>query len=49
VKPATADAQAVPVVISADKSIRYETVIQVMDKLQKAGISRIGLSVQTGN
>ena len=40
--------QAVPVVISADKSIKYETVVQVMDKLQKAGVSRVGLSVQTG-
>jgi biopolymer transport protein TolR len=40
--------QAVPVVISADKSIRYETVVQVMDALQKAGVSRVGLSVQTG-
>lgn len=42
------DAQAVPVVISADKSIKYETVVQVMDALQKAGVSRVGLSVQTG-
>ena len=41
--------QAVPVVISADKSIKYETVVRVMDKLQKAGVVRIGLSVQTGN
>ena len=49
VKPAAPNAQPVPVVISADKSIKYETVVQVMDKLQKAGISRIGLSVQTGN
>ena len=49
VKPATTETQAVPVVISADKSIRYETVIQVMDKLQKAGIPRIGLSVKTAN
>ncbi len=40
--------QAVPVVISADKSIKYETVVQVMDALQKAGVSRVGLSVQTG-
>ncbi len=40
---------AVPVVISADKSVKYETVVNVMDKLQKAGISRVGLSVQTGN
>ena len=41
-------AQAVPVVISADKSIKYETVVQVMDNLQKAGVSRVGVSVQTG-
>ena len=38
---------AVPVVISADKSIKYETVVKVMDSLQKAGVSRVGLSVQT--
>ncbi|HAL40319.1 MAG TPA: protein TolR [Polaromonas sp.] len=43
-----AGAEAVPVVISADKSIKYETVVQVMDTLQKAGVSRVGLSVQTG-
>ena len=41
-------AQAVPVVISADQSINYEPVVQVMDNLQKAGVSRVGLSVQTG-
>ncbi|MDB5928635.1 MAG: Cell division and transport-associated protein TolR [Polaromonas sp.] len=41
-------AEAVPVVITADKSIKYETVVQVMDALQKAGVSRVGLSVQTG-
>ena len=46
VKLAVADA--VPVVISADKSIQYETVVKVMDALQKAGVSRVGLSVQTG-
>ena len=46
VKLAAADA--VPVVISADKSIQYETVVKVMDNLQKAGVSRVGLSVQTG-
>ena len=45
----TADkADAVPVVISADKSLKYETVVQVMDALQKAGVTRVGLSVQTG-
>ncbi|HEX6722863.1 MAG TPA: protein TolR [Burkholderiaceae bacterium] len=37
------------VVISADKSVRYEQVVKVMDALQRAGIQRIGLSVkQTG-
>ena len=40
-------ADAVPVVISADKSVKYETVVKVMDNLQKAGVSRVGLSVQT--
>jgi len=40
--------KAVPVVISADKGIKYETVVKVMDNLQKAGVSRVGLSVQTG-
>ena len=49
VKGGVAGEQAVPVVISADKSIKYETVVRVMDKLQKAGVVRIGLSVQTGN
>ena len=37
----------VPVVISADKSIKYETVVKTMDTLQRAGMGRIGLSVQT--
>ncbi len=43
-----AGTDAMPVVISADKSIKYETVVKVMDNLQKAGVSRVGLSVQTG-
>jgi biopolymer transport protein TolR len=39
-----------PVVISADKAVRYEQVVKVMDTLQRAGIQRVGLSVkQTGN
>jgi len=40
--------EAVPVIISADKSINYETVVKVMGALQQAGVSRVGLSVQTG-
>jgi len=34
------------VVISADKNIKYELVVKVMDTLQKADIKRVGLSVQ---
>jgi biopolymer transport protein TolR len=34
------------VVISADRSVKYETVVKVMDSLQRAGIARVGLSVQ---
>jgi biopolymer transport protein TolR len=38
-----------PVVISADKAVRYEQVVKVMDTLQRAGVQRVGLSVkQTG-
>ncbi|MFC5523974.1 biopolymer transporter ExbD [Polaromonas jejuensis] len=47
VKTANPGEQAVPVVISADKSIKYEIVVKVMDALQKAGVVRVGLSVQT--
>jgi biopolymer transport protein TolR len=35
-----------PVVISADKSVKYEAVVRVMDLLQKAGVQRVGLSVK---
>ena len=48
VKAGAAGVEATPVVISADKSIKYETVVKVMDNLQKAGVARVGLSVQTG-
>jgi biopolymer transport protein TolR len=41
------EAAKVAVVISADKSIPYETVVKAMDTLQRAGVERIGLSVQT--
>ena len=37
------------VVISADRSVKYEQVVKVMDKLQRAGIQRVGLSVQLAN
>jgi biopolymer transport protein TolR len=34
------------VVISADRNVRYENVVKVMDTLQRAGVQRVGLSVQ---
>jgi biopolymer transport protein TolR len=34
------------VVISADKDVRYESVVMLMDKLQGAGVQRVGLSVK---
>ena len=37
----------VPVIISADKDVKYQTVVSVMDRLQRAGVARVGLSVQT--
>ena len=40
---------ATPVVISGDRSIKYESVVKVMDTLQRAGIQRVGLSVKLTN
>ena len=37
-----------PVVISADQSVKYQTVVDVMNRLQKAGVQRVGLSVKNG-
>jgi biopolymer transport protein TolR len=38
----------VPVVISAERSVKYEAVVRVMDVLQREGIQRVGLSVKQG-
>ncbi len=38
-----------PVVISADRSVKYESVVRVMDTLQRAGVKRVGLSVKQGS
>jgi biopolymer transport protein TolR len=35
-----------PVVISADKNVRYESVMRVMDILQTQGVARVGLLVR---
>ena len=49
VKQAQASVADTAVVISADKSVRYEAVVKVMDTLQRAGVARVGLSVQLVN
>ena len=38
---------AAPVVISGDKSVKYDVVVKVMNELQKAGVQRVALSVKT--
>jgi biopolymer transport protein TolR len=39
---------ATPVVISADRGVKYEVVVRTMDALQHAGVQRVGLSVKQG-
>ena len=52
IAPAVLQAQAgkpagsVAVVISADRNVKYESVVKVMDALQRAGVQRVGLAVQ---
>jgi len=46
VKRLVGDGTNTAVVISADRSVKYEVVVKVMDNLQRAGIARVGLSVQ---
>ena len=38
--------QTTAVVISADRNVKYENVVKLMDILQRAGVQRVGLSVQ---
>ena len=42
-----------PVVIAADRSVKYEQVVKVMDTLHRAGVQRVGLALkatgQAGN
>ena len=47
VKEAQGGVADTPVVISADKQVRYESVVKVMDLLQRAGVQRVGLSVKS--
>ena len=46
VKRLVGDGTNTAVVISADRTVQYETVVKVMDSLQRAGVARVGLSVQ---
>jgi biopolymer transport protein TolR len=46
VRQAQAGNPETPVVISADKAIKYEAVVKVMGALQGGGIQRVGLSVK---
>ncbi|MFU0842422.1 MAG: TolR-like protein [Burkholderia sp.] len=47
VKEAQADRPDTPVVIAADKTVRYEEVINVLKTLQNADVQRVGLSLKT--
>src|SRR5574343_1849629 len=47
VKSEQRDDKDVPVIISADKGVKYEAVVKVMDTLQRAGVARVGLAVRT--
>jgi biopolymer transport protein TolR len=48
VKQAQQGAADTPVVISAEKSVKYEAVVKVMDTLQRNGVQRVGLAVKQG-
>jgi biopolymer transport protein TolR len=48
VKQAQKGVAETPVVISAEKNVKYEAVVRVMDTLQQAGVLRVGLSVKQG-
>ena len=48
IKKAQAGDPQVPVVISAERNVKYEAVVRVMDVLQREGIQRVGLSVKQG-
>ena len=42
-------AKPVPVVIHADKDLKYEAVMKVMDQLQRADVKRVGLAVRVAS
>ena len=36
-----------PVLIAGDRNVKYEAVLEIMDKLQRENVKRVGLLVQT--
>ena len=46
VRQAQGGSTEVPVVISADRNVKYDSVVRTMDVLQRAGVQRVGLSVK---
>ena len=48
VRQAQGGDEQVPVVISADRNVKYDSVVRVMDTLQRAGVKRVGLAVRQG-
>ncbi|MBL8330150.1 MAG: ExbD/TolR family protein [Rubrivivax sp.] len=46
VREAQAGMDDTPVVISADRQLKYDTVMRVMDTLQRGGVKRVGLAVR---
>jgi len=48
VREAQAGLDDVPVVISADRQLKYDSVVRAMDTLQRAGIKSVGLAVRQG-
>lgn len=47
VKEAQGGSTNAPVIISADRNVKYEAVVKVMDTLNRAGVQRVGLAVKT--
>ena len=47
--PKNDDGTQTPVVISADRNVKYESVVKAMDVLQRAGVQRVGLSVKSNS
>ncbi len=43
---AGSDAQAMPVLIAADRNVKYNVVMQVLNRLKAGGVQRVGLAVQ---